>query len=74
VILGHEQFMWFVTAVITGTAIAWTIVDVTRMRRVLRSPPAAYPAGERRDRLFGSIIGLVIACVGVIGVLRHHLR
>ncbi len=66
-IVSHEYFMWFISALITGTASAWFVVDVIRLRRALRDGPGA------RDRIFGSITGLIVALIGITGVLLFHL-
>ena len=68
-IVPHAYFIWFVTAMAAGISVGWFAVDAVRLRRTLREPPSA----SRHDRLFGSVIGLVIAAIGIVGVLRYHL-
>ena len=73
-IVSHHDYIWFI-ALFTGLVAAyWILVDTVRLKRAL--------AGDRsdaaiRDRIFGSIIGLVVGAVGVIGVvdymLDHHM-
>ena len=66
-ITSHQNFVWFVSALTMGVAAPWFVVDIIRLRRALRSPES------RHDRVFGSIIGLMVSAIGIIGVLRHHL-
>ncbi|HET6610522.1 MAG TPA: hypothetical protein VFG83_00960 [Kofleriaceae bacterium] len=66
-IVSHNLFMWICTALVFGLSAAWIVVDVVRLRAALKEGSAAH------DRIFGSIIGLAIATIGIIGVLRFHL-
>jgi hypothetical protein len=61
-------FTWFVTSLIFVVSVAWLVVDTVRLRRALREGRAAH------DRIFGSIIGLTVAVIGIVGVLIYHLR
>jgi hypothetical protein len=61
-------FTWFVTALIFCVSAVWLVVDTVRLRRALREGRAAH------DRIFGSIIGLAVAIIGIVGVLIYHLR
>jgi hypothetical protein len=69
-IVSHVHYIWFVTALTFGVSASWLVVDLVRLRRALAEREAT-PA--RHDRIFGSIIGLVVALVGIGGVLRYHL-
>jgi hypothetical protein len=69
VIVSQTAYLWFVSLVTGLAAIYWIGIDSVRLGRAL--------AGDRRDpairdRIFGSIIGLVVGLVGVIGV-AHFL-
>ena len=69
-IVSQVVFIWFCTIMSAGVAGAWTIVEVFRLNRVLRedlSRPVV------RDRLFGSLIGLAVGVIGVLGAVRYHL-
>jgi hypothetical protein len=68
-IVSFEFFEWFVTALIFVVSVVWLGVDTVRLRRALRDVGAP----NRHDRIFGSIIGLAVATVGVVGVLLYHL-
>jgi hypothetical protein len=70
-IVPHLYYVWFVTLVTGVVAAYWIGIDSYRLRKALR--------GDRsdaaiRDRIFGSIIGIIIGLVGVAGVIMHHTR
>ena len=68
-ILPEEIYRWLTTALIAGLALGWGVVDIVRLRAALRddrSDPVV------RDRIFGSLIGLTIAVLGVIVVVRYN--
>lgn len=69
-IVSHEIYIWFVSVLTCGTGVSWLVVDTVRLRRALAEREAT-PA--RHDRIFGSIIGLIVALIGLVGVLRYHL-
>ncbi len=66
-IVSHEYFMWFISALIVGTASAWFAVDLIRLQR------AVHEGRKARDRIFGSITGLIVVIIGITGVLLFHL-
>lgn len=66
-ITSPEVFVWIVTALVFCTSSAWVVVDIVRLRRALAEGRAAH------DRVFGSIIGLAVALIGIVGVLKFHL-
>ena len=73
-IVSHQHFIWFATALTVGLALVWLVVDGVRLRRALAAPAAtAAERGARGDRIFGSIIGLLVAIIGIVGMLRYHL-
>lgn len=69
-IVSHSSYIWFV-ALFTGLVAAyWILVDSVRLKRALggdRSDAAV------RDRIFGSVVGLVVGAIGVIGVVDYML-
>jgi hypothetical protein len=69
-IVSHEHYIWFVAALTFGTSASWLVVDIVRLRRALAEKEAT-PA--RHDRIFGSVIGLVVATIGIAGVLLYRL-
>jgi hypothetical protein len=63
-ILSHRGFQWFVVAITGGASAYWVFIDSGRLRRALREDRRLPPV---RDRIFGSIIGLAIAALGIVG-------
>lgn len=75
-IVSHTVFMWFVTAMSVGICVGWGARDVyllcknlPQRGRAASSDPAAW-----RDQIFGSIMGVVLASLGLLGVLKYHLN
>lgn len=75
-IVSHELFMWFVTAAAVGICIGWGARDIyllakhlPRKGRAAWSDPAAW-----RDQIFGSVFGLVMIVLGLVGALKYHLK
>jgi exosome complex RNA-binding protein Rrp4 len=66
-IVSHTAFMWFCSALIGVVSAAWLVVDVVRLRRALPYSPASH------DQVFGSVVGICVALLGLAGVLRFHL-
>ncbi|MEZ4399814.1 MAG: hypothetical protein R3B06_07335 [Kofleriaceae bacterium] len=69
-LVSQSQYIWFVSILTAGVAAYWIGIDSYRLRKALsgdRADPAV------RDRIFGSVIGIVVGLVGVAGVLLHHL-
>jgi hypothetical protein len=69
-IVSHEVFLWFCSALVIGLSAAWIVVDIVRLRRALRDGAAGV---DVHDRVFGSIVGMVIGVVGLVGAARFHL-
>ena len=65
-IVSHYHYIWFVTLVTLGTSLSWMVVDIVRLSRVIRQGRAAH------DRIFGSVIGLMVALIGMTGVITYH--
>jgi hypothetical protein len=63
-ILSHRAFQWFVVAITGGASVYWVAIDSGRLRKALREDRSLPPV---RDRIFGSIIGLAIAAIGIVG-------
>ncbi len=68
-ILSHRGFQWFVTLMTGGVAAWWVLVDGARLRRALKGD-VGKPAVK--DQIFGSIVGLVIGAIGIIGAFIGH--
>lgn len=65
-IVSHTQFMWFCSLATAGFALVWIVYDAIRLRRFWPRRKVAH------DEVFGSIIGMVIGLIGVLGVVRFH--
>ena len=70
-IVSHDTFMAAVSVTTVGVAGAWVVVDVLRLRRVLRERPRT---GWVRDRIFGSLVGISTGLIGIGGIALYHLR
>lgn len=66
-IVSANIFLWFVSAMVMGIAVVWTIWDG---RNLIRLWPTRR---ENHDEFFGALIGLAIVVIGVTGLIRHHL-
>jgi len=69
-LVSQTHFLWFITLMTISLAGGWIVVEIGRLRRALaddRRDPVV------RDRIFGSIIGLMICVVGVVGSIAYHL-
>lgn len=67
-IVSHEVFIWWCSVMVGGLSVAWLVYDVILLRR-------AWPRGrEAHDQIFGSIVGITIAVLGIIGVVSLHAR
>jgi hypothetical protein len=69
VIVSEGAFIWVVTAIVIAIGVVWAVHDLLFLRRVLRE--GGDPA-VRRDKIFGAIIGILLAAVGLIGAVRYH--
>lgn len=61
-----ENFEWVATILIAAMSIGWFIVDSINLRRELGRDK------RHPDRVFGYIIGLILAILGGVGVLLFH--
>jgi hypothetical protein len=70
-LVSHDTYWWFISLLTGGVATYWIGIDSYRLKKALagdRADPAI------RDRIFGSLIGIIVGFVGVAGVLLHHSR
>lgn len=72
-IVSHQTFIWFVTAMAVGICIGWGARDVYLLARHLprRGREAWRDRAAWRDQIFGSVVGLVIIAMGIVGVLKY---
>ena len=67
-------FTWFCSVLTFVVAAIWIVVDLVRLSRALRDRAlGAAPAPEVHDRVFGSVIGMIVGAIGMAGVLHFHL-
>ncbi len=64
-----EALSWIVTAMTGIFAGAWLVYDVRNLT-TLRGKDFSDPL--IRDRCFGYLMGITIAVIGLVGVLRFH--
>ena len=69
-ILSHDNYILFVSLMTGLVAAYWVVVDTVRLRAAWRD--TGDDRAVRRDRLFGSSLGIVIGVMGVAGVLAYH--
>lgn len=60
-----ENFDWVPTIMILGFSIVWFIVDTVNLRRELARDT------REHDRVFGYLIGLLLAILGGVGLMIH---
>ena len=68
-VLSTDAFNWLQTAMIGVFAAVWLVYDLRNLT-TLRGKDFANPLV--RDRRFGYLIGITIAVIGLVGVLRFH--
>lgn len=66
-IISENAFLWSISAMVAGIAIAWAIWDGRNLIRLWST------RRENQDEFFGAVMGLAIVVVGVSGLIRHHL-
>lgn len=69
-IVSYAVYAWACTILTFALSLGWAIVDAGRLRKVIRED-ASDPAV--RDKIFGSLMGLVVAGFGFFGVFYYHL-
>ncbi len=59
----------------TALAVGWGIYDGRKLIRVLKRPPPTdiHERFARRDLIFGSVVGLALAGIGSLGVVKFYL-
>jgi hypothetical protein len=66
-IVSQTVYIGFVTLMVIGLVIGWIIHDGKNLVRTLRRQV------DDPDLLFGSVIGLLLAAIGLAGVIMYHL-
>ena len=68
-IVSQAVFTAFITVFLVLSAAGWGTVEALRLRRTLRedtSDPVV------RDQIVGSIVGIAIGLLGLLGVAHHY--
>ena len=68
-IVSPRDFQWFVTLLTGGASAYWVVIDSSRLRRALQDDRSK---ASVKDRVFGSIVGLAIAAIGLVGSYLGH--
>jgi hypothetical protein len=76
VIVSHLLFMWFVTGASLLICAIWGAREVYLLFKHLprRGRETWQDQRQWRDQIFGSVVGVVIIVLGIIGVLRFWTR
>lgn len=69
-IVSQTVYIWFVTLLVFSVCAIWTFVDTRRLLRAWREDRSSPVV---RDKIFGSLIGLAITFVGMVGAVAYHL-
>lgn len=68
-LVSHSHYMLFCVLVTGLVAAYWIVVDTVRLRRALREDRKDRVV---RDKIFGSIVGIVVGLIGVFGSLNYY--
>ena len=72
-IVSYEGQMLFGALITGGVAAYWIAIDSVRLRRAV----VAYKKDRAdlgvRDRVFGSVLGIMVGIVGVVGSVAYYL-
>jgi hypothetical protein len=66
-IVSESIYIGFVTLMVVGLVTGWFIHDGKNLVRTLRRQV------DDPDLLFGSVIGLLLAAIGLAGAIMYHL-
>ena len=72
-IVSHQHFMWFITLMAVGICVIWGAREVyVLFKNLPRSGREKWKDHRQwRDLIFGSVVGMVIIVLGLIGVYRY---
>jgi hypothetical protein len=68
-IVSRTAIQWVLTGLTGGAAAYWIVIDSSRLRRALKDDTTRPTV---KDRVFGSIVGLVIGAIGIVGAWLGH--
>ncbi|MBE7448055.1 MAG: hypothetical protein HS111_03950 [Kofleriaceae bacterium] len=70
--VSYDGQMLFAALMTGGVAAYWIAIDGVRLRRAVVAYRAAPGDRSIRDRIFGSVIGIIVGAVGVFGSLNYY--
>jgi hypothetical protein len=73
-ILPEPYYNWFVISGMVGISAGWALVDIVRLRGQLRVYRTGNQSSEARDQIFGSVIGIVLGTLGLVGLFKYYLH
>jgi hypothetical protein len=71
-IVSYENGMLFGALLTGGVAAYWVAIDSVRLRRAVIAYRRDRADLSVRDRVFGSMMGILIGAVGVFGTLDYY--
>ncbi len=71
-IVSHDGQMLFATLITGVVAAYWVAIDSVRLRRALVDYKKDRGDLGVRDRVFGSVMGLLVGAVGVAGSVAYY--
>lgn len=71
-IVSYENGMLFGALLTGGVAAYWVAIDSVRLRRAVVAYKQDRADLSVRDRVFGSVMGIVVGLVGVLGTLDYY--
>ncbi len=74
-LLSWPNFNLMVSILTAALGVGWGVYDGRKLIRVLKRPPPAdiHQRLARRDLIFGSAVGLALAVIGSLGVVKFYL-
>ncbi len=74
-LMSWSSFNIMMSVMLVSLALGWTIYDARKLLRVLRSPPGEtiHEKLARRDLIFGSVVGVLLAAFGGLGAAKFYL-
>lgn len=72
-LVSYDGQMLFGALITGGVAAYWVAIDSVRLRRALAAYKQAKGDLGVRDRVFGSVLGILVGIVGVAGSAAYYL-
>ena len=71
-IVSYEGQMLFGALITGGVAAYWIAIDSVRLRRAIVAYKKDRADLTIRDRVFGSVLGILVGIVGVVGSVGYY--